>query len=430
MRILMSAFACGPNKGSEPGVGWSWAIEAGRQGHTVTVLTQTYQREIIEQRIAQGRVPENVEFEFFMPSWLEGLRRLGLRFGPEGPAWLAVHFLWQVAAYVHLRGRKLSDRYDIIHHITYGGIRHPTLLGFLDVPLVLGPLGGGERAPMALRKSLSWRAWFAELVRDLHTWFLRFDPITRMACRNAIAVYTKTGESARALPAPKGRAVQVHPEIGTAKPPVEPRAQRGVNEPLRLIYVGRFVSWKGMAIGLRAVAEARSRGVDTRLTMVGAGPDEANWKRLASRLGLQDAVAWKGYVPHEELARIYRSHDALLFPSLHDSSGNVILEAFVEALPVICLRLGGPAVLVTETSGRLVDVDGRSEQDVVSGLADAMGEMAADPSFIRKLSLGATQRARRFDWSDVVRGLYADVEHRLAERRVARHLRDHKVARA
>ena len=59
-----------------------------------------------------------------------------------------------------------------------------------------------------------------------------------------------------------------------------------------------------------------------------------------------------------------------------------------------------------------------------------MGELAADPLLMRKLSLGATQRARRFDWSDVVRGLYADVEHRLAERRVARHLRGHKVARA
>lgn len=430
MRILMSAFACGPNSGSEPGVGWSWAIEAGRQGHAVTVLTQTYQRDLIEQRLAQKQVPDGVEFEFFMPSWLEGLRRLGLRVGLEGRAWLMVHLLWQIAAYFHLRRRNLSDRYDIVHHITYGGIRHPTLLWRLGVPLVLGPLGGGERTPMPLRKSLSWQAWLGELARDVHTWLLRFDPITRTACRNAIAIYAKTGESARALPVPNGQVVQVHPDIGTAKPPAEPHMERNANAPLRLIYVGRLVACKGMTLGLRAVAEARRRGVDVRLTMVGAGPEEANWKRLASNLGLEDAVTWKGYVAHEELGGVYRSHDVLLFPSLHDSSGNVVLEAFVEALPVICLKLGGPAVLVTETSGRLVDVENKSERDVVSGLADAMCEMAASPTLMRKLSLGATQRARRFDWSNVVRGLYADVEHRLAERNVARQLRSRNVARA
>ena len=44
MRILISAFACGPNHGSEDGVGWNWAIEAAKLGHEVIVLTQTKER--------------------------------------------------------------------------------------------------------------------------------------------------------------------------------------------------------------------------------------------------------------------------------------------------------------------------------------------------------------------------------------------------
>ena len=38
MKILLSAFACAPNTGSEPGVGWRWAIELAKQ-HEVVVVT-------------------------------------------------------------------------------------------------------------------------------------------------------------------------------------------------------------------------------------------------------------------------------------------------------------------------------------------------------------------------------------------------------
>ena len=74
MKILMSAFSCGPGQGSEPGVGWNTAMAAARLGHEVTVLTQTEFRAQIERETAAGRVPENLKFDMFMPAWLERVR--------------------------------------------------------------------------------------------------------------------------------------------------------------------------------------------------------------------------------------------------------------------------------------------------------------------------------------------------------------------
>src|ERR1700686_5022098 len=48
LRILLSAYACEPGKGSEPGVGWHWAVEMARLGHRVTVLTRQNNRAGIE----------------------------------------------------------------------------------------------------------------------------------------------------------------------------------------------------------------------------------------------------------------------------------------------------------------------------------------------------------------------------------------------
>ena len=78
MRILMSAFSCGPHRGSEEGVGWNWAVETARLGHEVIALTQTAFQDEIEAELASGRLPATLRFEFFMPRWLELVL-------PEGP---------------------------------------------------------------------------------------------------------------------------------------------------------------------------------------------------------------------------------------------------------------------------------------------------------------------------------------------------------
>ena len=48
MRILLSAYACEPNKGSEPEVGWKWAITLSKKGNEVYVITRKNNKNNIE----------------------------------------------------------------------------------------------------------------------------------------------------------------------------------------------------------------------------------------------------------------------------------------------------------------------------------------------------------------------------------------------
>jgi len=414
MKILMSAFSCCPNRGSEPGVGWNWAIEAARQGHRVRVLTQICDRAPIEAAIAANEVPDGLTFDFFMPDWLQRLNDIGLKTGREGLTLQIVHLLWQLAAYGHVRRNYGAHAFDIVHHITFGGIRHPTLMGNLPYPLILGPLGGGERAPFRLRQVYPWSGWFSDLARDIHTWALRLDPITRRAVSQALLIYTKSPDSIDALPGRPREPIRVHPDIGIPDGATPQTVPRDPSKPFRLLFAGRFLHWKGMGIGLRALAAARANGTDARLTMVGAGPQDSAWRTLANELGLEDYVDWPGWLPHSDFQRLYPEHDAILFPSLHDSSGNVVLEAFAHAMPVICLDLGGPGHLVDEACGRAVPAKGRTLPDCIDGLADAIAEIAASPDLQLELSRGAAARIYDLHWPKVVSGLYAEVEAALA----------------
>ena len=128
MKILMSAFSCGPGLGSDPGIGWNMAKETARLGHEVVVLTQTEFQAEIERERAAGALPRNIRFDIFMPSWLERLRDVGLDLGLTSLTWHVVSIAWQFCALAHVRRHYKSAEFDLVHHVSLSGVRHPTLL--------------------------------------------------------------------------------------------------------------------------------------------------------------------------------------------------------------------------------------------------------------------------------------------------------------
>src|ERR1035441_781417 len=62
-KILISAYACEPNAGSEPDVGWNWSVQAARHGNEVHVVTRANNRAGIESELAQHPVA-NLHFHY------------------------------------------------------------------------------------------------------------------------------------------------------------------------------------------------------------------------------------------------------------------------------------------------------------------------------------------------------------------------------
>jgi glycosyltransferase involved in cell wall biosynthesis len=114
-------------------------------------------------------------------------------------------------------------------------------------------------------------------------------------------------------------------------------------------------------------------------------------------------VSW---MPQEQFLRLYDTHDLFFFPSLHDSTGWVVLESFCKGLPVACLNLGGPKDIVTPQSGVIVDTAGLDTSGVATRLAEELRALLADPERLSSLSAGAVARARDFLLRDQVQRLY------------------------
>jgi glycosyltransferase involved in cell wall biosynthesis len=187
------------------------------------------------------------------------------------------------------------------------------------------------------------------------------------------------------------------------------RAEKLRNRPIfRVLYVGQFLYWKGMHLGIPAFAQLAKTRRDARLTIIGEGPERARWQKLAERHGVAAQIDWREWLPQAELAGHYDSHHVLLFPSLHDSGGLVVLESLARGLPVVCLKIGGPGTIVTPDCGRLVDAASKSPSKVIAELGRALIELTADDARLR-LSRGAQQRSRDFRWQEKVARVYREV---------------------
>jgi len=186
-----------------------------------------------------------------------------------------------------------------------------------------------------------------------------------------------------------------------------------VSGQLSCLYAGRLIGLKGVHLALEAVARAAAAGVDIHFAIVGSGPLLGKLETMAATLGIASRVTFCGQLRQAELLARYREHDLLLFPSLHDSSGNVVLEAFASGLPVLCLDLGGPAEMVDGSCGRAIAARGVDQQGVVEKLAASLVDFSRSPELLARLREGARDRALAASWDDRVETVYAPVEARI-----------------
>lgn len=127
---------------------------------------------------------------------------------------------------------------------------------------------------------------------------------------------------------------------------------------------------------------------------------------LVKNLGIKDKVHWIDWIPQNALAEIYQEHDVFIFSSLRDSGGMVVLEAMAQGLPVVCLNLGGPGVIVNESCGISIDTKNKTETDVINDLSTALTQLAEDKIMFDKKQRGAIARVKEMTWAGAVGVVY------------------------
>ena len=124
----------------------------------------------------------------------------------------------------------------------------------------------------------------------------------------------------------------------------------------QFIYLGRLVFYKNIEVLIKAIKIVKNEDKEIKLIIVGGGPQLKNIQKKIEELDLQDNIVTKGYVNTKEKFDLLSESNALLFPSLCEGFGLVILEAFSQNKPVVASNIRPMSdVIEHEKTGYVLD---------------------------------------------------------------------------
>ncbi len=104
-----------------------------------------------------------------------------------------------------------------------------------------------------------------------------------------------------------------------------------------LLYVGRMGKEKNIIFLIEAMEKIIQKRKDTRLVLVGTGPEEADLRHFSRQKNLQRYIFFTGRVDHQDLQNCYAGADIFIFASQTETQGMVVGEAQQSGLPVVAL---------------------------------------------------------------------------------------------
>ena len=333
MKLLLSAYACDPNVGSEPAVGFE-TLKTAASRHEVWLLTRANNVPVLDEWLHDSGLKERVH--------LVGMEVPGSALTNKGKGLMSLHRyydLWQRAVAVKGRDLHATVGFDVVHHVTFASYWTRTGVAAVPAPLVWGPVGGGVRSPSGLLAALGVRGLLEEIARIAgrrlaSTWHGAYQ-----TAGQAAVTLAQNRPTAHLLER-SGRSVQVLPNATAAKmaPPSHTETRSS-----DVMMVSRLVAWKGGVLAVRALRHLEHP--DASLVIVGDGPDRERIRRAARRWHVEGRVVFKGRLRRDEVLHLLAGCGVLVHPALHEEGGLAVAEALRVGTPVVCLDWGGPASL-------------------------------------------------------------------------------------
>ena len=175
-------------------------------------------------------------------------------------------------------------------------------------------------------------------------------------------------------------------------PKVELNPKRELASPIRLSFIGTLEPRKNPGIVLRAVAGLSDN--TTTLSFFGVGPETERLEALARALGIKENVIFRGWVPAEHA---WAETDLLLFPSVHEGSPNVVLEAIAHGVPVLAGDIPEMRELVPANNLLPID-DAKPWTEAIHNLLTA--PQAQFETIVKEQAAFAAHL--RFDWNAAI----------------------------
>lgn len=192
-------------------------------------------------------------------------------------------------------------------------------------------------------------------------------------------------------------ASETYKVIKDGKVLLETAGKYGLKQPM-VLYVGGFDRYKNVGKLLEAFSLVQKNIKPLYLVMPGKSSPQRH-KALENKiesLGIKNNVAMPGFVPEEDLVKVYNLAKVFVFPSIYEGFGLPPLEAMSCGIPVISSSAASLPE-VTADAALLVNPDNAED------IASALKKVLEDEGLRKELSEKGLKRAEEFSWEKTAR---------------------------
>lgn len=334
MNILVIAYACEPNRGSEPGVGWNWVkLMADSKEHNITVITRANNKEVIDNYM-MSYSDMRADFMYYdLPKWI-----LRYKHGDRG---IKLFFtLWQRGVIKYIKKSVDLGRYDLVWDFNFGSLNMPLFTYKLKKKYVIGPVSTKKKMPGSYIKKMNIKSKIKYAICQFMKEHLWSNPIVWKSLKKADTVILCNEMSKEFLPkCQKQRAkVVFHNGIVEEDYP-QYKGNCEYRDKLTLIYAGRLIDTKNIETAVNALKIVKDKGKKFLFDIYGNGSLKNQLKKQVEQLELEEEVIFHEKVSQQELFSEYMKKDCFLFPSLLEISSTAVMEAMFCGLIPICLDI-------------------------------------------------------------------------------------------
>ncbi|PHR28095.1 MAG: hypothetical protein COA36_07430 [Desulfotalea sp.] len=392
LKILISAYACSPNRGSEPGVGWGF-IHALAAHHDLWILTEQggFQDEI--ERYLENNPDFAAKVHFFIIQKQSNplLRKIW------PPSYYWYYKKWHLQAYEKALQLHKEIHFDVAHQLTMVGFREPGYLWKLKIPFVWGPIGGMGYFPLRFLPVVGIKGVMYYLayncINFFHSHFLKRPRVAAQKAKHGLICATLENQH-KALRIWGCKSTMIT-EVGLPCPIRAQPTLRGKNTTLQIVWTGVHIPRKALNLALKGLS-LLGNDVKWQLNILGKGEKTEEWKQRAIQLGINKRCRFYGWLPRQEALNIMQTGHILLITSLRDLTSTVTIEALALGLPIICLDHCGFSHVVTPSCGITIPVT--SPKQVAIDISKTISQIWADEPWRQELAHGALARAGDFSW--------------------------------
>ena len=359
MKILLSAYSCSPNIGSEKQIGWDWVKVLSKTKHKVYVITRKKNEQLIKKELKYQNI-NNINFLYF------DYPKILIRLFKNKNTYI-YYLLWQLAISIKYRIFIKNFNFDYIHHVTYGSFRMPSFLWFFSKKFIFGPVAAGESVPKKLLNCFSKKARISELLRTLSNYYINFSILMNLTFIFSYKIYVTSKESFSFIPKRYQNKTRVLPAIFCNKTQFKIKNLKKKRK--NIFFSGRLVEWKGVHLLKDIFLKVNKFDKSIKLNIYGDGYLAKDLKLFFKNKNLQNKVSIFSHLPRKKFLKKIKSNDLLIFPTFRDSGGYVLVETLLEGVNIITTSAGGPNTII-KTKANLVKIHNNNSKNISDSFAN------------------------------------------------------------